>query len=1671
MGRKGPRSRASSSSAAATVGGAAPTFTSFAAATAAVLEEIPSKSELAEWDGVALQTLKAASKKDANTRVRALADLQSHLMSIPDDRQDDLGVPFIYSWGSQFPVLAIDPVPQVRVSAVNLMASIVVSFTKLTQPILRNVMPHWIACLGDSASAVISSAKDSLNLAFPSSAVRSKLVGLCADALLEFCVSAADALPTTGDEDQIRRILAVAKWTIDTSGSLEYMLPFVDEDLLLRLGTGVKVSKQGMGPIAAPRASCIFAAEAIVPLLSHENEKGLHLSRASRIADLAVKSISAGESAGWDLLLTLLSSGWDGAFGNWQRARNAFKTSLTRPASAASCAALLPLLTLLPKSSQVSVETARYILGLIQSELFPKADQIPCGTSSASQAPMKSKFPLSVACTMDVLPAYLECLSFACKTGADRWCAAGGKTDLSDYAFGHVAPAVVGFLTGTLLPPRTPSTRCATATARAERLPAEHRNVEVLQRHFADALLALASADRLAVTQIVAHAALPIRAGSPELTRRLVAIVESLSNGDFDFAVTLVCRLIPNLISDTVSEEVQFAHLQALADISNVLVNIPEAAGAGSADLIKFALQQSHCHARKGVGAYVGRVLSWVAAGGGNATCLAVLRAVLNLATRSFENGILILGAVLHSHKDRLQRTVENSKGSELNNSYPLFSGEELDDFISNCASRLMSCELSSKARVDLADLLETAVDRFGGAIITRQTRCKVIEATSEWILHSNEIDNARGLISSLIAVEASNVEFTDALGHLVAVYVANAYSSGADVIDEDISLVANFLSGIQTSECAHLVDQVLRQVSDRLARSSDVFEDAEILGRRWVRFVAALNGVSEFRLVHAEAVGTLSNRLRDTKWSALPYHQSEDIVDVFASSVVVGVGPKSMFCDLSGAVQAHTFIREFGRMSHLKDIGRDRQASSEKQVLLDFMEQHGPAAIPAVARAAVELISELTEHGEGMSNVPVSLIDSQDVSPFLTKNILVTVLELTVQTDRRLHHDSDNAALQGNPVWLSVRSAATAIHSLDSASPDIVKVCCEASRGYALPALREVFERAVKVMRGDSEAASAGYAVAVLTAALDPVRIVFSSLGDQGEAPLSIVNAPDWFVGQLGLALRSIRRSRESYALTNATGNRGFGVVLVARAVLCGFKLSEDDWRYWSLATLDALREAQLLDPIDIEPNAIANVAAMAELAAAMATLHCKTGSKVGASVEEMSHHGAWAAANLMGRAAPQMRHPFCDLVLIAAKLGVLKFDDTNLVIPPSRVYELMPLMENRDAVIRRAAFILVGTTGNWALPKEVEESLPPEGFPDEDAENSTIAHIIPSPIRKALQWSQEGEGLESAHSEATYTELGFFLSWLLFFHLLQGQGRSEASNGLEDRSFRRVGVTFLRARTDLFAELFSRCIDVVIDGTRSEKTAAADGAIASLENSLMDFIGVDDDASDIASLVGKYAGATLAHALQKMPALSRWHVAEHVEHGLTLKIEDFIKRRVAPFLIAEEISKFRAWSGEAGAGETGDEGKLSVHGSLAGREVRATYTLLEVSLQVVLRIPDAFPLHTVQVLDNEGYGSVGMDKSMWRKTLLRVNTLLQFKDGSLAEAIEFWRCNLGKTFQGVEECPICYSVLHLVQRTLPAMECRTCKNRFHSACMCKWFRTSSSTTCPMCRTAFRTV
>ncbi|KAK3592614.1 hypothetical protein CHS0354_008149 [Potamilus streckersoni] len=118
--------------------------------------------------------------------------------------------------------------------------------------------------------------------------------------------------------------------------------------------------------------------------------------------------------------------------------------------------------------------------------------------------------------------------------------------------------------------------------------------------------------------------------------------------------------------------------------------------------------------------------------------------------------------------------------------------------------------------------------------------------------------------------------------------------------------------------------------------------------------------------------------------------------------------------------------------------------------------------------------------------------------------------------------------------------------------------------------------------------------------------------------------------------------------------------------------------------------------------------------------------------------------------------------------------------------------------------------------------------------------------------------------------------------------------------------------------------------------------------------------------------------------------------------------------------------------------------------REVIATYALAEVTVEMVITLPSNYPLGNIQVQSEK---RVGVSGPQWEKWLLQLNIFLQHQNGSIMDGLRLWKNNIDKRFEGVEECTICYSVLHGTNFQLPRLQCKTCKKKFHSACLVSYF------------------
>ncbi|CUM46043.1 unnamed protein product [Debaryomyces fabryi] len=182
--------------------------------------------------------------------------------------------------------------------------------------------------------------------------------------------------------------------------------------------------------------------------------------------------------------------------------------------------------------------------------------------------------------------------------------------------------------------------------------------------------------------------------------------------------------------------------------------------------------------------------------------------------------------------------------------------------------------------------------------------------------------------------------------------------------------------------------------------------------------------------------------------------------------------------------------------------------------------------------------------------------------------------------------------------------------------------------------------------------------------------------------------------------------------------------------------------------------------------------------------------------------------------------------------------------------------------------------------------------------------------------------------------------------------------------------------------------------------------------------------------------------------------------DRQLKQKIEKFSIKYVSPLIvhkILEDVSKSKDKL-------TNKDENMSIKVSSAANEIKSVYLIDEQTMEMVIKIPDSYPLSNVSV---EGPLRIGVKENQWKAWLLASQRIISLTNGSIIESIELFNRNVNLHFSGFEDCAICYSILHQ-DHSLPSKTCPTCLNKFHAACLYKWFKSSGASTCPLCRSAF---
>eukprot|EP00177_Eucheuma_denticulatum_P000927 GFKZ01001686.1.p1 GENE.GFKZ01001686.1~~GFKZ01001686.1.p1 ORF type:complete len:1676 (+),score=258.06 GFKZ01001686.1:174-5201(+) len=1675
MVRKSKARTAASSAAAAAANPSTPAFTSFAAATAHALGDASSTtpSQFSPWDSQSLLLLKKLSKRDTTTKLRALADISSHIHALPD-HTPGLGAHFVTAWGPAFRVAVVeDDSAAVRAATLQLMSLVVGTFRKLVQRILPTVLPVWIAAMGDESGIVSDAARSTLGETLTTAVQREKVVKRYGNELRKFIRELVLVLKGGVDKRQFevdaKRIIAVLRWLVEADRSCEVVGEVIDaeDDPLVFLAKGSKrkggkKEREGWGAL---KEVCEFAVKALAYMtLRHEADE----KRAKTFMQIALLSIRKGESAGWDLVLVLLSGGWHHTFD-----MDKFGDTVAEAVTAKfpkGLVALLPVFNALPHENKDSAVFAGRVLERMSRVICPKE-----GTRT-------EKSIGNVGFVLTSLQTYLECASFALVAGSKRWLG-GDPTRSADFSSsvveGHIVPIASLFLAGKL--PPVPRMQEVHGLSKKPPVGAYWKSYGEFATTLARSLQMIPKNQWQISIQTLGEAILKgVEANGYQSTYRFEALFDRLN--DVSFGVSLIVAIVTALIAlgndRTMKHEVQLLALSLSKPISRNVLHCDSDSDKKPGDIIQGLLSLANRALAQQKGQVEGldkdrfvkdtaEVYSWI-----HWACHSQILHEINIDVveqieKRLEKQELwqLMGAFLRAHKSR--------KLVAAFSPWKLIHGSGVNRIILNATNNLRRGEIQA------CDLVRTAVDPEGGADIPLEILKGVAEALRMNIESDESDETCDEVIIALLGSPVQYMEPQETFKNFFSWTVLRA-ARNQDVFSSMVAILEVLPERAAEDRVAGILDLL------NTKRQSSQFSESEYQERALVaaKIIAAL---------HVQC-GVNCTALCDKVLSWSSGHFTVELLSNVPLSAVFGDGPNlsarhDRVLHVIGAVQntafeSHVFILLESFLRSLNDDERGRLARhATKKYLSGSFENAGKV---------IQMVSQCLSEQE---------TDTATVAPLIADCVAEVVSNAKIGFKRD-----------------ELRRIAGLMSILDSTR-----------HNEFLDSFQSPFEELVRCIRRDPLSEIAADALEILSASLRDFRDFEVEKGKiQLKGRRSV-----WLGEGTCLALTSVRKFLErplSAPTSRLQSLEARASLLMSRAVvsLGVASVDETDIRFWALRTRDIL-QPYVGKVIPKSKSTLCEASRLTSTATLGSVLvNCREVSTLikPELLLEICHFGAWATVSMLPVVETLTNNAAvsagssdlnsdggCDLVVKAAEKGVLVGPDGRIPVGANLVYSLVPHLASQKRLTRNATLTLLAFTANIELPTTIAKAFPKNGFRDEKQELTFVTKVIPEPLRKALQWPAgigDQEDSEVKGISAT-EEVGFFLAWRLFLDLIGSNEEAASESSLlrdveEDISFRRVGTTFLKSNPELYSHFFNKCVEVVVDGNTNERSAAGAAAAEALEaeervaqgiqlvreqiekeerekkmTESTDSCVANETGMGVDEEVGRAAGIAFARALQRLPALSRQHVLDKLDRGSAIRAEEFVRKKISPLLIAAEIRKIKEWgafgggkssgmiSGPSATKDGGDseggEGELHAVGSVAGKLVRATYTFSDVTLEIWMRLPDAFPLQIVEV---EAKSRIGMSESRWRKTLLGMTRLLSVKDGSLAEAVELWRRNLDRTFQGAEECPICYSVLHLATAALPKMQCRTCKNLFHSDCLCRWFTTSNSSACPLCRSAF---
>uniref|UniRef100_A0A4W3I5H6 E3 ubiquitin-protein ligase listerin n=1 Tax=Callorhinchus milii TaxID=7868 RepID=A0A4W3I5H6_CALMI len=300
---------------------------------------------------------------------------------------------------------------------------------------------------------------------------------------------------------------------------------------------------------------------------------------------------------------------------------------------------------------------------------------------------------------------------------------------------------------------------------------------------------------------------------------------------------------------------------------------------------------------------------------------------------------------------------------------------------------------------------------------------------------------------------------------------------------------------------------------------------------------------------------------------------------------------------------------------------------------------------------------------------------------------------------------------------------------------------------------------------------------------------------------------------------------------------------------------------------------------------------------------------------------------------------------------------------------------------------------------------------------------------------------------SEAYYCVLGYLLAWkliLVFFKASQSELRVQYATYLrKSKSLHKLLQHLFRLMPE----------NPTIPGQVSDSSSKGTKTLFTEHHTIL-LQGIKTE--NLHTELPQLACSVYYSVLEDLPATVRlWWNSQ--DKRISSTVDRYTSRYVSHVLSSQEIAAVQT--------STQTFTSMMVKARPAAREVLATYSVDDIFIELVIQLPTNYPLGSITV---ESGKRVGVAVQQWRNWMLQLNTFLNLQNGSIMEGLTLWKSNVDKRFEGIEECMICFSVIHGSNCSLPKKACRTCKKKFHSACLYRWFTSSNKSTCPLCRETF---